>query len=158
MTKNEFESMTALVIDDEHMMRVLLKGLLHEIGFSNIMETEDGADGLAQIETIPTIDIIICDLEMPIIGGLEFVGMLRASKVAFNPKVPVLIVSGHSEQKNIHEAVRMGINGFLVKPVSRKALENRISYALKHTIIDNTNLTPKKRTMPVVEVLDFNKK
>jgi len=158
MIKNEFEKLTVLIIDDEHMMRVLLKGLLHEIGFANIIEAEDGADGLVQIESNVSIDIIICDLEMPIIGGLEFVGMLRASKSAINPKVPVLIVSGHSEQKNIHEAVRMGINGFLVKPVSRRALESRIAHALGNTIIDNTNLAQKKRAMPKVEVLDFNKK
>ncbi len=71
-----------------------------------------------------------------------------------------MIVTGHSEQGKIHEAVRLGIHGFLVKPVSHTNLENQIVRALKRSAIDPTKLAPKKRGIGVgeVEVLDFNKK
>ena len=158
MAKLDFQHMTVLVVDDESMMRLLLKGLLQQIGFVKIIEAEDGADALGRLESANTIDIIICDLEMPIIDGLEFVSMLRSSKRALNPKVPVVIVTGHSEQGKVHEAVRLGISGFLVKPVSHTSLETQINRALKLPAIDLASLAPKKRGITDVEVLDFNKK
>ncbi|MCW8834989.1 MAG: response regulator [Rhodospirillales bacterium] len=142
--KKQFENKAVLVIDDEPMMRKLLGGLLHDIGFTNVYEAEDGAEALKRLETSSDIDVVLCDLEMPIIGGLEFVGMLRSSKAALNPQVPVLIVTGHGLQKNVRDAVNLGIHGFLVKPVSRKALEDRIVRALKSSAIDPDVLTRKK--------------
>jgi len=158
MNKSNFETMTALVVDDEPMMRVLLKGLLQEIGFGKIMEAEDGAAALALLDDSHHIDIVICDLEMPIIGGLEFVGMLRKSDTLYDSRVPVIIVTGHSEQSNIQEAVRLGIHGFLVKPFSRTNLQNQIVRALDRPAIDLKKLAPKKRDFTEVEVLDFNQK
>lgn len=158
MDKSNFEHMTALVVDDEPMMRVLLKGLLQEIGFGRILEAEDGAAALEMLNVSQHVDIVICDLEMPIISGLEFVSMLRKSNALYDSKVPVIIVTGHSEQGNIHEAVRLGIHGFLVKPVSRTNLQNQIVRALDRPAIDLKKLAPKKRDFTQVEVLDFNKK
>ncbi len=158
MAKNIFQDLTVLIVDDESMMRVLLKGLLHQIGFEKILEAEDGGDALRRLEESQQIDIVICDLEMPLIGGLELVGMLRGSKAVFNPNVPVIIVTGHSEQGNVHEAVRLGIHGFLVKPVSHTKLEAQIVRALRRPTIKPASFAVKKRGVSDVEVLDFNKK
>jgi len=158
MVTNEFAHLNALIIDDESMMRTLLTSLLHEIGFAKILDAEDGAQAFRVLKDNPNIDIVICDLEMPIIGGLEFVEMLRTSTDISNPKIPVLIITGHSETKNVHKAVRLGIHGFLVKPVSHTALKGHIIRALKHPTIDPANLVPKKRALNDVEVLDFNKR
>ena len=156
----DFRRLIALVVDDEPMMRALMKGLLQDIGVGRVLEAPDGAEALKYLDGAQNIDIdfVICDLEMPIIDGLEFVSMLRNSKTARNSKVPVVIVTGHSEQGNVKRAVDLGIHGFLVKPVSRTGLENQIIRALSHQAIDPSKMARKKQTVASVEVMDFNKK
>lgn len=127
-----YSGKTALVIDDEVLMKRLIKHLLTEMGFSKVLTAEDGAEGLKVLETNADVDIVICDLEMPLIGGLEFLGMLRSSSSVHDPQVPVLVATGHSEERHLHRAVKLGINGFVVKPLSYKSLESRIYYALTH--------------------------
>ncbi|HEY9163024.1 MAG TPA: response regulator [Magnetovibrio sp.] len=137
MQINEFEKYCALVVEDVPSMRQLLVHLLREIGFKDIMTCEDGAEALNRVEHSPhAIDLIICDLEMPIISGLEFIQMLRGNARKEIKDTPVVVVTGHSEEKNLHQAVRLGVHGFLVKPVSRKSLETRVRHALKNPPIN----------------------
>jgi len=137
----DFSRITVLVVDDEAFMRDLIVRVLREVGVVDVETARDGSNALA-IVTRPgsSIDIILCDLEMPKMNGLEFVRQLRSSHLASNPKVPVLIVTGHSDEGNVREAVQLGINGFLVKPISRKALEQRIKKALSSHAIDPNKL------------------
>ncbi|MHA1598436.1 MAG: response regulator [Alphaproteobacteria bacterium] len=159
MNTRDYSRMTVLVVEDENMMRQLLARVLHDIGFGKVLLVEDGAEGLQRLETTPEgIDLIILDLEMPIISGLEFLQMLRSSNTIPNRQMPVIVVSGHSEEKNLHEAVKLGVHGFLVKPLSRSALEQRIEHAFKSTTIDPTVLSRIRTTTSDVQVLDFNKK
>lgn len=137
----DLSRITVLVIDDEAFMRDLIVRVLREVGVVNVETARDGSNALA-IVTRPgtSIDVILCDLEMPKMNGLEFVRQLRSSHLAPNPKVPVLIVTGHSEEGNVREAVQLGINGFLVKPISKKALEQRIKKALSSQATDPNKL------------------
>lgn len=144
MNKNDFAGLTALVIDDEYFMRRLLGTLLHDIGFPTVVTSEDGAEGLNRIESAThPIDIVICDLEMPLVNGFEFISMLRASREAANPNIPVVIVTGHSEERHVHDAVNLGIHGFLVKPISRATLERRVRQALQSEAISPEQLNVK---------------
>lgn len=137
MKTNDFAGLCALVIEDMPSMRQLIVLLLKEIGIKDVLTSEDGADGLNKVEHAPhPVDVIICDLEMPIISGIEFIQMLRRSSNTSVKDTPVIVVTGHSEEKNLHHAVKAGVHGFLVKPVSRKALEIRIRQALKNPPID----------------------
>lgn len=150
--KNEFEGRCALVVEDVPSMRQLLVHLLKEIGFRDVLTSEDGADALNKVEHAPhPVDIIICDLEMPIISGLEFIQMLRRNESASIKGTPVIVVTGYSEERNLHQAVRMGVHGFLVKPVSRKALEIRVRYALTNGPVDPDVFKQKPKT-PAGEV------
>lgn len=137
MQINDLEKLCALVVEDVPSMRQLLVHLLREIGFKDVITCEDGADALNRVEHSPyAIDVVICDLEMPIISGLEFIQMLRRNSRKDIRDIPIVVVTGHSEEKNLHQAVRLGVHGFLVKPVSRKALEARVRHALKNAPID----------------------
>ena len=141
LTKEQAAELTVLVVDDEQFMRQLISLVLKEIGITKIVEARDGAHGLntlAREEETP--DIIICDLEMPGIDGFEFVKKLRAAK---NPKfkdLPVLIVTGHADSENVVSAVQAGIHGYVVKPVSRNILEQRIDAALSSGPIDPSRM------------------
>lgn len=137
MKISEFEGRCAMVVEDVPSMRQLLVHLLKEIGIKDVITCEDGADALNRIEHNPyPVDVIICDLEMPIISGLEFIQMLRGNSRREIKDTPIVVVTGHSEEKNLHQAVKLGVHGFLVKPVSRKSLENRVRNAFKSDPID----------------------
>lgn len=156
MKTNEFDGLCALVIEDVPSMRQLIVLLLKEIGFRDVLSSEDGADGLNKVEHAPhPVDIIICDLEMPIISGLEFIQMLRRSSTTSVKDTPVIVVTGYSEERNLYQAVQAGVHGFLVKPVSRTALEKRVRQALKNPPIDPNvfNSKPAQRAKQV-EVIE----
>jgi len=145
-TELEYDNKSVLVVEDVPSMRQLLALLLHEIGFNKIIACEDGAEALKMIEsTANDIDLIICDLEMPIIGGLEFIQMLRQNKHGQHAQAPVVVLTGHSEQTNIQKAVKLGISSFLVKPVSRKVLEDHVRRAMTRGQIEPDVLSKKSQ-------------
>jgi len=157
MKNLEFENLSALVVEDVPSMRLLLVQLLKEIGFSEVLTGEDGADALKNMENAPLpIDVIVCDLEMPIIGGIEFIKLLRSNSNAIIKDTPVVVVTGHSEKANLYQAVKAGIHGFLVKPVSRKALESGVRHALMNDPIDPAVFN--KRTMTQSGKVDIPEK
>lgn len=135
--ENPFRNLNVLVVDDVPSMRQLLVQLLREIGFNDVVTSEDGGEALNRLErsTLP-IDLVIADLEMPILSGIEFIQMLRRHERRDIRSIPIVVVTGHSEEKNLYQAVKAGIHGFLVKPVSRKALENRARQAIHGAPID----------------------
>ena len=102
-----------------------------------VSSATDGVNGLKLLdESEDGFDLIICDLEMPNMDGFEFVRKLRGKAPSNNADTPVLIVTGHSEEESVHSAIEAGIHGYLVKPVSKQALEKRIIAALSSSAID----------------------
>ena len=135
--ETDFSSLRILVVDDEAFMRTLIVRILNEIGVVDALTARNGDEGLAVIDKESRVpDLVICDLEMPEMDGFEFVRQLRKSEYATLQRMPVLIVTGHAEPHNIYDAVDAGIHGYLVKPVSRKALESRMATALTSDPID----------------------
>ena len=135
MIKIEMSSLKILVIDDEVFIRKTIMRVLNDLGVEEVIDASNGAEGLMKIKELDgKFDIVLCDLEMPNMKGLAFVNELRKLPEDQNPKVPVLIVSGHSEDESIRTAAELGINGFLVKPVSKQKLENRINAAIINPI------------------------
>jgi two-component system, chemotaxis family, chemotaxis protein CheY len=142
ITKQQIETISVMIIDDEPFMRKLLTRLLDEIGIKEIVTADDGADGLNKLAATPLVpSLVICDLEMPGIDGFEFVRKLRAAKNDKFKDLPVLIVTGHSDPESVKSAVNAGIHGYLAKPVSRGALEKRIATALQSGPIDPAKLS-----------------
>lgn len=155
--KKPFRGLNALVVEDVAAMRELLSELLRDLGFEDVVRCEDGAVALRTLEdTVHPIDIIVCDLEMPMINGIEFIQMLRKSPNRTINSIPIVIVTGHSERKNLLQAVRAGVHGFLVKPVSLAALEKRIHRALKGAPIDPEvfERETQRKTDPPVKIIE----
>ena len=137
MADVDFTKLRILVIDDLPFTRQLIVRLVEELGVNKVSAAADGDKGLSTLDdSVEGFDLIICDLEMPNMDGFEFVRNLRQKAPNPNADVPVLIVTGHSEPGIVHRAVESGIHGYLMKPVSKKALEKRIIAALKSPVID----------------------
>jgi YesN/AraC family two-component response regulator len=114
-----------LIVDDEPSMRKVTRALLQAIGVKNIYEAPDGRRGLDAIRTHAP-DIVILDWEMPSPNGPEFMRAVRSPGNFPLPDVPVIMLTGHSERSRVMEAMRLGVNEYLLKPVSSVALLARI--------------------------------
>ncbi len=112
-------------------MRQLIGRQLKEIGNPTVTFAENGAEGLEQIENAGNgFDLVLCDLEMPEMNGLQFVKTLRVDPRYSKYNLPVIVLTGHTEEKVVKTAAGLGIQGYLMKPVSRAQLEARIRKAL----------------------------
>jgi CheY-like chemotaxis protein len=126
-----YELLKILLVDDNHHMRVLLGEILRAIGCRNIREANDGAEGLQVMRGYP-IDIVITDLAMQPLDGIDFVRLLRNSPDSPNPMVPVIMITGHATQRRIFEARDAGVNEFLAKPLTARGVVERISEVVDH--------------------------
>jgi len=120
-----FATAKILIVDDEHYMRKVVRTLLMSIGVRNIFEAADGPAGLEMIRnTMP--DMVILDWEMPGLDGAGFVRLVRSPQTFPLPDIPIIMLTGHGERSRVIEAIEIGVNEFLLKPVSSKALRDRI--------------------------------
>lgn len=120
-----------LVVDDEPYMRKVVRALLMSNGVRNVFEASDAMTGLDSVrENIP--DTVILDWEMPGLDGADFMRMVRSPGTFPYPDVPVIMLTGHSERRRVIEAIRLGVNEFLLKPVSSKTLRERLIAVLAH--------------------------
>src|ERR1700728_2299696 len=115
------EATKVLIVDDEHCMRKVARSLLQTIGVRNIHEANDGRSGLAAICTLAP-DVVILAWQMPGLDGPEFMRRVPLPLGFPFPDVPVIMLTGYGERSRVLEAVRLGVNEFLLKPVSSKAL------------------------------------
>jgi two-component system, chemotaxis family, chemotaxis protein CheY len=123
--QTQLAALTVLIVDDEHTMRKVTKSLLQAIGVKIIHEASDGHRGLDAICRLAP-DIVILDWEMPNLNGAEFVRRVRSPNHFPVPNVPIIMLTAHAERSRVLEAVKLGVNEFLLKPVSSKAMLARI--------------------------------
>jgi CheY-like chemotaxis protein len=120
-----FRMLKVLIVDDDYHMRKVTRTLLMSIGIKTIYEANDGLSGLETIITAAP-NVVILDWEMPGLSGPEFVRYVRTPDRFPLPDVPIIMLTGHGERSRVIEAVRVGVNEYLLKPVSSKALLSRI--------------------------------
>jgi two-component system, chemotaxis family, chemotaxis protein CheY len=118
-------ALCVLVVDDNQYMRKMVRNLLVNCGVKDIYEA---ADGIVALDTIRTVgpDVVVLDWEMPLLSGAELVRIVRSPGVFPVPDVPIIMLSGHGERWRVVEAARLGVNEYLIKPVSAKALYDRL--------------------------------
>ncbi len=119
------KSIDVLIVDDNLFVRKLIRNLLVSIGVKGVHEAIDGISGLEAIRTLSP-DIVVLDWEMPRLNGAELVRIVRSPGVFPIPDVPIIMLSAHGERWRVVEAIRLGVNEFLMKPVSAKALLDRM--------------------------------
>lgn len=118
-----------LLVDDEPYMRKVVRTMLTSIGVRDVLEASDGTSGLEIIRATGP-DVVILDWEMPGLDGPAFVRMVRSPASFPYPNVPIIMLTGHGERSRVLEAVKIGVNEFLLKPVSSKALQDRLASVL----------------------------
>jgi two-component system, chemotaxis family, chemotaxis protein CheY len=123
------EAMKVLVVDDEQYMRKVVRTMLLAMGVRTVYEAEDGHAGLEAICRHKP-DLVVVDWEMPGMDGSTFVRMVRSPRTFPFPDVPIIMLSGHGDRWRVIEAAKLGAHEYLLKPVSTKALLERIAAIL----------------------------
>ncbi len=106
-------------------MRAIVVAILRGAGFGEVKEASDGANAFEEMRA-GYADIVIVDLNMSPIDGLEFTEMIRKAPDSPNPYVPIIMMTGHTERSKVMAARDVGINEFVAKPISAKTLLERI--------------------------------
>ena len=104
-----------LIVDDEENIRKLVRITLAKAGY-DVIEAENGEKGIAAVRAGDNplmLDVIICDLKMPKVNGMEAIAFFRAQF----PSVPVVVLTGHPTVENASDLFKKGIVEYLVKPV-----------------------------------------
>ncbi len=118
-------NLKVLLVDDEYYMRKVLRTHLLASGVTAVSEAATGVDGLEQIERWAP-DVVIVDWQMPKLDGPSFVRYVRSPEHCSTPNVPIIMLTGHSEKSRVMEAIKIGVNDFMLKPVSSQVLQERL--------------------------------
>lgn len=122
---SDLSTLDVLVVDDNQNMLRLLRTILTAIGIKEVRTSSTAEDAFDITRTFK-IDLIICDWNMTPVDGLTLVRMVRTSGESLNPEVPIIMLTGFAEKRLVLEAQEAGADAFLAKPVSAKALSDRI--------------------------------
>ncbi len=116
-------SVKILVVDDFATMRKVVRNLLKQGGYDDIVEAEDGAMAFKTLKS-QKIDVVVSDWNMPNMSGLELLKAVRAD--AELAKTPFLMVTAEALQDNVVAAVKAGVNNYIVKPFTAEVLNEKI--------------------------------
>ena len=115
-------NMKILTVDDFSTMRRIIRNMLRQLGYNNIVEAEDGTVALHLLQR-EKVDFVISDWNMPNMSGLELLKAIRADE---NLKpIPVLLVTAELKEY-VAEAVKAGVNNYVVKPFTAETLKEKI--------------------------------
>jgi two-component system, chemotaxis family, chemotaxis protein CheY len=121
------KDMKFLVVDDFSTMRRIIKNLLHDLGYPNVTEADDGKTALPMLQG-GGFDFLISDWNMPGMSGLDLVKAVRSdAKLA---KMPVLMLTAEAKREQIIEAAQAGVNGYVIKPFTAETLKEKLDKIL----------------------------
>ena len=122
------QNMKILTVDDFSTMRRIIRNMLRQLGYTNIVEAEDGAEALSLLQR-EKVDFVISDWNMPNMSGLDLLKAIRAD--AHLKPLPVLLVTAEALKENVVEALKAGVNNYVVKPFTAETLKEKIDTIFK---------------------------
>ena len=122
---SSLNALQVLLVDDNQHMRAITSAILQSAGIRRIREVADGGAALDAMRD-QAIDLAIVDFNMLPLDGVEFTRLVRTSPTTTNPYLPIIMMTGHSEKSRVYEARDAGVTEFVVKPITAKAILDRI--------------------------------
>ena len=130
MKIKSIEQLNVLIVEDDQHMRMLIRDMLSALGVKDIATASNGKAAVEKMQAFSS-DLILVDLKMEPIGGLEFVRQLRADTKNPYRFVPVIMITAYADLDTVAMARDAGITEFMAKPVSAAVLQQRIERVLK---------------------------
>ena len=122
------KSIKILIVDDFATMRKVIRNLLKQGGYENIVEAEDGVAALKILQS-QKVDFVISDWNMPNMSGLELLKAVRGSDEL--KELPFLMVTAEALKDNVVAAVKAGVSNYIVKPFTAEVLTEKIEKIVK---------------------------
>lgn len=118
-------SIKALIVDDSSVMRKIVERSLRQAGvdLSQVLEAGNGADALTLLKE-QSVDLILSDINMPVMNGLEFVKQLQEQNIAAN--VPVVMITTEGSEANVMQALSCGARGYIRKPFTPEEVRDHV--------------------------------
>lgn len=123
-----WDAITCLIVDDDKFSRTFIKTALYQIGIKNTKEANNTQEALELLKDFK-IDVVLLDQQMPEKSGLEFAKELK-SGIHNNKNVPIIMITVDTKEQTVLTAKNLGIQEYLVKPISPLALKKRICSAI----------------------------
>ncbi len=120
--------MRFLVVDDSSTMRRIIINTLTKLGYKECHEAGNGREGVEKLATT-AVDMVITDWNMPEMSGIEFIRAIRSNDAT--KTLPILMVTTNAAQDDIVEAMKAGVNNYVVKPFTPDTIKEKIESALK---------------------------
>lgn len=117
------KNMRILIVDDFATMRRIIKNIVRQLGFENIVEADDGSTAW-EVLNKDNIDFVISDWNMPQMPGIELLRKVRSSEEFAD--MPFLMVTAEAQQENIIEAVQAKVSNYIVKPFTPDSIAQKI--------------------------------
>jgi two-component system chemotaxis response regulator CheY len=115
--------MRFLIVDDSSTMRRIIINTLTKLGYQSFLEAGNGKEGLDRLGAGP-VDMVITDWNMPEMNGIEFIRTLRGLDKM--KETPILMVTTNAAKDDIVEALRAGVNNYIVKPFTPDTFKEKI--------------------------------
>jgi DNA-binding NarL/FixJ family response regulator len=115
---------TALIVDDEAHVRVLIRMLLKQLGIETAWDAADGSEALEKAATHKP-HVILLDINLPVVGGLEVLAKLKVA----HPEIPVIIVSSQSTMKTVIQTRELGAEAYVLKHAPKSEVLQMLSDA-----------------------------
>ncbi|HEY6465325.1 MAG TPA: response regulator [Candidatus Acidoferrales bacterium] len=118
-------SINALIVDDSSVMRKIIERLLRQAGvdLKNVYEAGNGVEALAVLKD-NKVDLILCDINMPVMNGLEFIK--RLPEVENGKGVPVVMVTTEGSESHVVQALSCGAKGYIRKPFTPEQVKENV--------------------------------
>jgi two-component system, chemotaxis family, chemotaxis protein CheY len=122
-------SLRALIVDDSSVMRKIVERSLRQAGLelNQVIEAGNGAEALAVLQQ-QQVDLILCDINMPVMDGLEFIKQLREVEKAKG--VPVIMITTEGSEAHVVQALSCGARGYIRKPFTPEQVKTQVIPAL----------------------------
>ncbi|WP_421876820.1 response regulator [Pacificispira sp.] len=131
MAKSDpYMSCRLLIVDDNQPTRLLLREMLKSEGLTGVREASGGAEALRLLETYP-FDVVLADMEMPDMSGLDLLRKVRRDGVALNRAIPFVFVTAHANPALVGKARELGVTGYVLKPITIGQVRAKLDLALR---------------------------
>lgn len=124
-----WDSVVCLIVDDDKFSRTFIKTALYQIGIKNTKEASTTEEALELLHSFK-IDVILLDQQMPERNGLDLAKELRGDQTESGSGTPIIMITVDTKERTVLDAKDLGIQEYLVKPISPLALKKRICTAL----------------------------
>ncbi len=117
------QELMILVVDDMRSMRAIVKGVLQDMGFNQIMEAGDGHEALSVLRG-RKVDLVVCDVEMPKMSGIELLDEVDKDETL--DSIPFIMLTAMNQRDKVQEILKHEVFDFVLKPINPKMLEDRV--------------------------------